>query len=51
MYSIPSVPSTNPTRFALIIIKILPTAPSAQMCLYQGRPPNCTIDDCSLEET
>lgn len=36
---IPSVPTTNPTRLAIIIMSILKTAPMAQTCRYQGNLP------------
>ena len=38
----PSIPTTNPTKLAAIIIIILSTAPKAQTCLDHGLSPNCT---------
>ena len=37
MYFIPLMPTTKPTRFAAIIMRILPTAPMAHTCLYHQR--------------
>lgn len=37
---IPSTPTTNPTRFAIIIIMMLKTPPIAHTWRYQGRLPN-----------
>ena len=39
----PSTPMTNPTRLAVIIIKILTTAPIAHTCLYHHSLPYCTV--------
>ena len=41
MYPIPSVPMTNPTKFADNIIRMLNTAPMAHTCLYHHRRPYC----------
>lgn len=42
IYETPSVPMTNPTRLAAIIMRILNTAPIAQTCLYHGLFPYCS---------
>lgn len=45
IYVIPSVPIANPTRLADIIIKMLNTAPPAQICRYHALLPYCRIHD------
>ena len=41
IYPIPSVPMTNPTKFADNIMRMLNTAPMAHTCLYHQYRPYC----------
>lgn len=44
IYLHPSKPTTNPTKFPVIIINTFPTPPTAQRCLYHHLPSQRTVN-------